>query len=79
VAFALQESVSSTFYTCIFIQKFAQSQTLSREKLLNLLLYEKFVRKMLMKLTPALAKSALSLIERIFVFNESFNSINKHF
>jgi hypothetical protein len=36
-----------------FIQKFAQIQTLSREKLLKRLLYEKCVHKMLMKLTPA--------------------------
>jgi len=35
-----------------FIQKFVQSQTLSREKLLNLLSYKKCAHKMLMKLTP---------------------------
>jgi len=34
-----------------FVQKFFQSQTLSREKLLKRLLYKKFARKMLMKLT----------------------------
>jgi len=35
-----------------FIQKFVQSQTLSREELLKRLLYKNCVRKMLMKLTP---------------------------
>jgi len=40
-------------FTCaFFVRKFVQSKTLSREKLLNLLLYEKCSCKMLMKLTP---------------------------
>ncbi len=34
-----------------FVQKFVLSQPLSREKLLKRLLYKKFARKMLMKLT----------------------------
>jgi len=39
-------------FMCAFlVQKFVQSQTLSREKLLKRLLYEKCARKMLMKLT----------------------------
>ncbi len=46
-----QESISSTFYE-FFVQKFVQSQTLNREKLLNSFLYKKCARKMLMKLTP---------------------------
>jgi hypothetical protein len=46
-----QESISSTFYT-YFVQKFVQSQTVSREKLLNLLSYKKCMRKMLTKLRP---------------------------
>jgi len=35
-----------------FVQKFVQSQILSREKLLKRLSYEKCVHKRLMKLTP---------------------------
>jgi hypothetical protein len=38
------------FMLAFFVRKFVQSQTLSREKLLNWLLYEKCARKMLMKL-----------------------------
>jgi len=39
-------------FTCaFFVQKFIQSQTLSREKLLKGLSYEKYLHKMLMKLT----------------------------
>ncbi len=40
------------FTHAFFIQKFVQSQTLSREKLLKRLLYKKCSRKILMKLTP---------------------------
>ncbi len=40
-------------FTCaLFVQKFIQSQTLSREKLLKGLSCEKYLHKMLMKLTP---------------------------
>jgi len=47
------QSISPTFYACIFfVQKFVQSQTLSREKLLKRLTYKKCVHKKLMKLTP---------------------------
>jgi len=49
-------SISSTFYARlfanIFCAKILQSQNLTRENLLEALLYEKFERKMLMKLTP---------------------------
>jgi hypothetical protein len=41
------------FTRAFFEPKFFQSQTLSREKLLNGLSYEKCARKMLMKLTQA--------------------------
>ncbi len=37
-----------------FVQKFVQSQTLSRKKLLIRILYEKCTNKMLMKLTVTL-------------------------
>jgi len=40
------------FTLTFFVRKFVQSQTLSREKLLNLLAYKKCAHKMLMKLTP---------------------------
>jgi hypothetical protein len=40
------------FTHAFFVQKFVQSQTLSTEKLLNSLSYEKCECKMLMKLTP---------------------------
>jgi hypothetical protein len=40
------------FKHAFYLRKFVQSQTLSREKLLNLLSYIKCARKMLMKLTP---------------------------
>jgi len=42
------------FMSKFFIWKFVQIQILSREKLLKRLSYEKFVRIMLMKLTPGL-------------------------
>ncbi len=45
-----QVSILSTLYKQIFEQKFVQSQTLSREKLLKRLSYEKCACKMLMKL-----------------------------
>jgi len=51
-------SISSTFYLHIFVQKFVQSQTLSREKLLKRLSYEKFAHKMLMKLTKGISGNA---------------------
>ncbi len=47
-------SISSTFYGRIFVQKFVQSQTLSREKLLKRLSNEKCECKMFMKLTLTL-------------------------
>jgi len=54
-------------FTCaFFVQKFVQSQTLSREKLLNLLSYEKCVHKPLMKLTPCL--------NFIYILHEAFTS-----
>ena len=50
-------SILSTFYAHFFCQYFGakklQSQNVTREKMHNLLLYEKHARKMLMKLTPA--------------------------
>jgi len=50
-------SISPTFYTHIFCQYFGAKEiakpNVIREKLLNLLSYEKRVRKMLMKLTHA--------------------------
>jgi len=53
------------FTRAFFVKKFAQSQTLSREKLLKRLLYVKCARKMLMKLTPTIlvyiAKSCAKL------------------
>jgi len=40
------------FTRTFFVQKFIQSQTLSREKVPKSLSYEKWTHKMLMKLTP---------------------------
>jgi len=55
--FDLLPSISSTLYVRFFAQIFCQSKNVTRnvtrEKLWNQHLYEKFVRKMLMKLTPA--------------------------
>jgi len=53
------KSISSSFYAHIFVRKFVQSQTLSREKLLKRHMYEKFARKTLLKLTPGLISSNL--------------------
>jgi len=48
-------SISSTFYTRIFVgNQLFSSYKAKREKLLEALSYKKFVRKMLMKLTPDL-------------------------
>jgi len=46
------------FTLTFFVQKFVQSQTLSREKLLKRLSYKKCEHKMLMKLTPSKEKKA---------------------
>jgi hypothetical protein len=52
-------SISSTFYACLFCTKVFLAAFLhlhvSRKKLLEALLYEKWARKMLMKLTPVIA------------------------
>ncbi len=51
-----QVSISSTFYAHFFLpivwRKKFTCQNVTREELLNLLLYEKCAHKMLMKLTP---------------------------
>ncbi len=54
--------------TCaFFVRKLIQSQTLSREKLLKILSYEKCMRKMLMKLTPNVRPIATTGNERFCV------------
>jgi len=65
-----QVSITSTFYASVFRTKvlflpksFCHSQNVTREKLLNLLLYEKCVHKILMKLTTELRN--LSLVRQI--------------
>jgi len=45
-------SISSTFYTCVYYTKVLFCQNITREKLRKALLYEKCLRKMLMKLIP---------------------------
>jgi len=54
----VQESISSTFYVWLFRRYFGakkfQSRNVTREKMLNLLLYEKCALKILMKLTLGL-------------------------
>jgi len=51
-------SISSTYYSGLLRQYYCdkklQSQNVTREKLLEALLYKKFEHKMLMKLTPGL-------------------------
>ncbi len=59
-----------------FVTKFVQSQTLSREKLLKILLYQKCLRKMLMILTPGVNNTVffkLFSIPRIFRVNMNKN------
>jgi hypothetical protein len=52
-------SISSTYYSGLLRQYYCdkklQSQNVTREKLLEALLYKKFEHKMLMKLTPGKA------------------------
>ncbi len=56
--FACQESISSMFYTHVFVRNFDIKITMlcfgfvAREKLSNSLSYKKWARKMLMKYTP---------------------------
>ncbi len=52
------------FMCAFFVLKFVQSQTLSREKLLKRLLYKKYVRKMLMKLTPVVLNIWLQITNK---------------
>ena len=54
----LDVNFNNILRTHFFVQKFIQSQTLSREKLLKRLSYEKFAHKMLMKLTKGISGNA---------------------
>jgi len=51
-----------------FVQKFFQSQTLSREKQQKKLLYEKCARKMLMKMTTS--DEIVQFLHNFWVFND---------
>jgi len=58
-----------------FLRKFVQSQTLSSEKLLNLLSYKKCERKRLMKLTLELLAAAAAAFGR---YNKNSHAYSTH-
>jgi hypothetical protein len=67
-------SISSTFYARQYsCAKKLQSQNVTREKLCKALLYQKFVRKMLMKLTAGGNKCPAEMAQALVLFKSKIN------